>query len=118
MGPGPGSDRLTNPALSTGLQGILAGNGGGLLFFQTLIPNLVTLFLIVGSAIFVFMLLSGGVAWITSGGDKVAVENARARVTHALIGLVVLFSVFAIVKLVEIIFGTSILQLDIGALNL
>ncbi|MBI1863673.1 hypothetical protein HYS03_00455 [Candidatus Woesebacteria bacterium] len=102
---------ITNPVLNKSIQ-----NQTGLSFFQTIIPNFITLALVVGSLIFVFILITGAISWISSGGDKASVESARAKVTHALIGLVILFSVFAVIKLVEAIFGLKILTLDIAPL--
>ncbi len=118
-GAGPGSAQIGNPVFGFG-SGLAAlqQEGTGITFFAHLISTLVGLFLIAGSIFFVFMFLAGAVAWISSGGDKGQVENARNRITHALIGLVILFSVFAIVKVIEGIFGTSILSLDIGPLKL
>ncbi len=112
---GGGSPSITNPALGDTLQGILAG-GGGLFFFQILLPSLIGLAFVVGVIVFLFMLLLGAITWIGSGGDKAAVEGARGRITHALIGIVVLFSVFAIIKLIEGFFGINILSIDIGPL--
>lgn len=54
---------------------------------------------------------------MTSGGDKVAVENARKRITNAIIGLLILFFIFAFVNLLEAFLGVSILELDIGILT-
>lgn len=116
-GPGgpPNGNPITNPALGPTLQSYAAG-GGGVLFLQTLIPNLIGLAFVVGVVIFFFMLVIGAIQWISSGGDKGAVEAARGRITQALIGIVVLFSVFAIIKLIEGFFGINILTLDIGPL--
>jgi hypothetical protein len=112
---GGGDQSITNPALGPSLQGISAG-GGGILFFQALIPSLIGLSFVIGSIIFFFMLLIGAIQWISSGGDKAAVESARARVAQALVGVIVLFSAFAIVKVVEEFFGINILAIDIGPL--
>ncbi len=111
----PGGNPITNPGLGTNLQGILAG-GGGVYFFQLLIPRLIGWAFVIGTTLFVFMLLIGSVQWITSGGDKNALEAARGRISQALIGVIVLFSVFAIIKLIEVFFGISILAIDIGPL--
>jgi len=72
--------------------------------------------LIVGAVIFLFMLLLGAIQWISSGGDKANVEAARSRLTTALIGLVLLFAVFAVIKVIDTFFGTDILLLDIPSL--
>ncbi|MBI3397081.1 hypothetical protein HY045_01245, partial [Candidatus Woesebacteria bacterium] len=104
---------LRNPLLSSTLQTDM-----GIAFFTKLISALISLGLVIGVIVFFFTLLIGGIQWITSGGDKAAVESARGKITNALIGLVVLFSIFAISKLLETFFGISILTLDIGALRI
>lgn len=108
---------ITNPALGNGLQELLQRRGG-IGFFGLLLPNLITLSLILGSIIFFFMLVIGGIQWTAAGTDKSAVEAARGRLTHALIGIVVLFSIFAIISLVEEFFGISILTIDISSLQI
>lgn len=106
-----GASEIKNPIL-----GGLGNNASGLSFFQTFIPNLVTLAFVVGVVIFFFMLIIGAIQWISSGGDKQALEGARGKITSAIIGLVIMFSVFAVVKLIEGFMGISILTLDIGSL--
>lgn len=90
----------------------------GASFLSRLISLFVSLALIAGSVIFVFMLLFGAIEWMTSGGDKAAAENARSRITKAVIGIIILFSVFAIVKVVEGLFDINILQIDITKLGI
>lgn len=105
---------ITNPVLGEGLQGLT-----GEQFIQRFIPSAIGLGFLVGVIIFFFMLLIGAIQWISSGGDKTAVEAARGRLSNAIIGLVVLFSIFAIIKLIEQFFpGLSILTLDIGPLKI
>lgn len=102
---------ITNPALGETLQG-----KDGIEFFQALIPNLIGLFFVVGAVIFLFIMVLGGIQWISSGGDKTALEGAKGKISNALVGLVILFSVFALVKVIESFFGIDILTLDIGPL--
>ena len=66
----------------------------------------------------VFMLITGAIQWIASDGDKGTLETSRTKIVHAIIGLIILFSVFAIIKLIQGLFGISILTLDISSLNL
>lgn len=87
-------------------------------FFQTLLPNFVGLVFVIGAIIFFFNLVVGAIQWMSSGGDKGAVEAARGRIANALVGIVILFMVFAIVKLIETFFGVNILTLDIGPLKI
>jgi hypothetical protein len=106
---------VVNPEITNPLLGDL-GKKTGTEFFQSFIPGLITLAIVIGSIVFFFMLVAGAIQWISSGGDKQAVEGARGRITSALIGIVILLSVFAIAKLIEIFFGITILTLDIGKL--
>lgn len=101
---------ITNPVLGT------LGNQTGVSFFQKLLPAAINLVFVAGAIIFFFMLIMGGIQWISSGGDKGGLEAARGKITNALVGIVILFSVYAVAKLIEIFFGISILTLDIGSL--
>ena len=69
-----------------------------------IVQGLITLSLIVASVVFFFMLVLGGVRWITSGGDEGKVKEARGQVTQALVGLAVVFSAWAILRLVQTLF--------------
>ena len=105
---------IKNPALGDTLNSLLQGDGTS--YFSTLLPNLVGLCYIIGTIIFFFMLIMGGIQWISSSGDKQALEGARGKITNALIGLVILFSTFAIINLIEVFFKVKIMTLDIGSL--
>lgn len=99
---------ITNPALSDKLQSLLKTTGGEG-FLGQFISNLITLFLIVGAIVAFFLLLIGGIQWMTAAGDKAGVEAARGRILSALIGLLVLFSAWAIILLIEKFLGITIL---------
>jgi len=73
--------------------------------------------LIIAGLIFFFMLIIGGLRWVVSGGDKAATESARGQITAALIGLVIVFSAFAIAKLLEGVLGFSILTPNFGKIG-
>lgn len=101
--------KIENRALSNELQA-----QDGLTFLNLFLQRMITLLVIVGGLVFFFMLLFGAIKWITSGGDKSQVEGARSQITNALIGLVILFSVWAIANLVETIFGINLIQVDLA----
>jgi hypothetical protein len=109
-GDGGSYNKITNPIL--GNLNYQSGVG----FFQKFVPALINIILIGGVLVFFFVLITGAIQWISSGGDKQAVESARGKITSALVGIVILFAVFAIVKLIEVFFGIEILTLDIGSL--
>lgn len=73
--------------------------------------------LVIGAAVLFFIwLVLGGVKWITSGGDKGKTEEARQQITAALVGLVVVFSAWAIAQLVNLLFGINLFALEIQAI--
>lgn len=110
---GSGYTDIRNPALSEQLQGMTGGD-----FVARLISTLVNIFLVVGAVIFVFMFIYGAITWISSGGDKVAVEEARKRVIHAVIGIAILFTTWAAITLIESLFGINIISINIDILRI
>jgi len=82
-------------------------------YFSSLISMIVSAILIAGTLIFFIMFLIGGVRWIMAGGDKANTEGARGTLTNAFVGLIVMFAAWAIITLIENVFGISILSFDI-----
>lgn len=79
----------------------------------SIISGLVRLSLVVAAIVFFFVLVIGGIRWIMSGGDKQATEASRSQITAALVGLVIVFAAWAIIQLIDTLFGVSILELNI-----
>lgn len=77
------------------------------------IPNLLTgaisLVLIVVFVTFFFILIIGGLKWITSNGDDKKLATAKAQITHALTGLIIILSIWAILNLIQVLFSIDIL---------
>ena len=66
-----------------------------------------TLLIISALLAFIFLIL-GGIQWITSGGDKTAMEAARNKITHAIVGLIIVGAAWAIMALVQNFLGFNI----------
>jgi hypothetical protein len=96
--------KVSAPGQFTNLNGITLPN---------MISVLITLVLIVAAIVFFFMLIIGGIKWILAGGDKAQTESARNTVTSALIGLVVVFSAWAIANLLSALFDIQIFNLNL-----
>jgi len=103
---------ITNPALGESVR-----NLSGTEFFNKLLPNLISLSFIVGAIIFVAIIIVGAIQWIISGGDKAGIESAKGKITNAVIGLVILLSLFAIIYVLENFFGIKLLELQINFLE-
>lgn len=79
----------------------------------SLVRNLITLAMVIASIVAFGFLIFGGIMWITSGGDKSKTEQARNTITAALVGLIIVFGSWAIMQIIEAVFGVSILQLNL-----
>ncbi|MCL5411822.1 MAG: DUF1700 domain-containing protein [Patescibacteria group bacterium] len=90
-----------------------------------LISNVIVLVIFFAALLVFIFLLIGGLQWITSGGDKAAAQAARDRITAALVGLIIVVGAFAIMLIIERVFGVSVLggfkpptaQNTVGKLN-
>ena len=85
----------------------------GNLSAASIVSGAISLVMVVVALVFFFMLIMGGLKWVTSEGDQKAVEAARNQITNALIGLAIVFAAWAIVKLIQTVFGINILSLEI-----
>ena len=86
-------------ALGSGSQGINNVLNKGVLLLFT-----------VAAILAVFMVIISAFQWITSGGDKEAVGNARKRLTYAIIGIVLLALTFLILNLLGQFLGFTIFE--------
>jgi Type IV secretion system pilin len=59
---------------------------------------------------FLFLLITGAIGIMTSGGDKQTAENARRRIVSGLIGLIVVIAGIFIVDLIGALIGINILN--------
>lgn len=83
-------------------------SGDGMAGFAILFGRLLGVVLIIGAILVFLYLIWGGLMWITSGGDKGKVEIARNRITHAVIGLIVLAATIAIYLVVANFLGLDV----------
>jgi TRAP-type C4-dicarboxylate transport system permease small subunit len=81
----------------------------GTLTIPAIVAGLINVVLIVAAIVFFFILVIGGIRWITSGGDKANTEAARNQITAALVGLVIVFAAWAIIQLLQTFFGINII---------
>ena len=73
--------------------------------FGKVISSTFAFLLIVAGLLAFAYLIIGGIQWIISGGDKAGLEAARNRIVHAIVGLIVVFSAWAITLLIQQFIG-------------
>jgi hypothetical protein len=72
-----------------------------------LISSGVSLAIIIAGVLVFAFLVWGGIQWITSGGDKTKTEEARNRITAALVGLAIVAASWALIKIISYFFGVG-----------
>ncbi len=88
----------------------------GSTFLSNFLKTGISLVLITGAVIFFFILTSGGIRWLSSSGDKVKLESAQKQISSGLVGLAILLSSFAVIKLIEVLFGIDLLNVTLPTL--
>lgn len=69
-----------------------------------IIASLVQLLIAASGLLFFFMLIFGGLKYLTAGGDEKAVAAARGTLTQAFIGLVIIVAAFVLTSLLLTLF--------------
>lgn len=84
---------IVNPVIP-GLRGDYGAKLG------SMISGIMGFLLTLAGLLSFFYLLTGGIQWITSGGDKAGIDTARQKILNAIIGLIITFATWAIMKVV------------------
>lgn len=89
-------------ALSIGGKDIPAAGGaptGGTDILQNIIQFGISFSLIAAIVLALFVIIWGGIQWTTSGGDKQKLQQAKLRITFAIVGLIVALLAFFIIQI-------------------
>ena len=74
-----------------------------------LISAIVGTLLILAALMAFLYLIMGGIQWIISGGDKTHMEEARNKITHAIVGLIIVGAAWAVMMLVQNFLGINVI---------
>lgn len=104
--------RFGNPLQGIGPLGVGDANSPSL--FNRFLSGVIGIMTAIAAIWFVFLLLTGAIGILTSGGDKAAYESARKKITTGLIGIIVVIASIFVVDLVGNLLGIPNI-LDPGA---
>lgn len=85
-------------------------NGGAFLDFSKIISMAIGVMTLVAFIWFAFVLITGAISIIGSGGDKQAFESAKKRITNGIIGLVIVVASIFLLDLIGMIIGVDYLN--------
>lgn len=72
---------------------------GGLMGVTKIISGIIGIMTIAAGIWFFFNFIIGGIQWISAGGDKHNLEQARQRITNAFVGLIIVVAGWTILAL-------------------
>lgn len=99
-----------------GLEGKQPGEAPSV--FSDLISTIVGFLTIVAALWFIFMVITGGYGWMTAGGDKQKLADAKSKITQAIIGLGVVTLGIVLVRLVTQLLGIDVALDPVKAIKL
>lgn len=111
---------ICNPVLPAILGGCDGGpdtTAGGAAGTSSLITTLASGMFLLGFMMAFIYLMVGSINWITAGGEKGKLEEARNRIINALIGIIILASMWAVMSLVAQFVGLDWEALPIPTIN-
>lgn len=85
-----------------------AGVPGNQTLSKGIIPGVIQLLLLVAFVLALVFLILGGISWVSSGGSKEGLENARKKVTYSIIGLIIILLSFFLVYTIGGMFGLNL----------
>ena len=80
------------------------------LYFNNVIQTIFTIFFIIAVLYFIWHVIMAGYRLMDARGDTKKLEESQTDLTNAFIGIAIIFSLFAILKFLGIIFGIEGLQ--------
>jgi len=86
-----------------GLQGGTASSAEDI--FTNFLSSAIGLMTIIAIIWFVFIFITGAIGYMSSGGDKAAVESARKKIVNGLVGLILVIIAIFVVKLIGYLIG-------------
>lgn len=86
--------------------------------FATVISNVIAFMTIIGALWFMFQVFIAGYNWLSAGGDKQKVAEARGKLTQAVTGLVVVVIAIFFVRLIATLLGIEVALDPIEAVKL
>jgi len=96
---------IINPVLSNQLASV-----DPKAYFNDVIAAIISMFFIVGIIYFFWHIIFAGYHLIGSDGDPKKFESAKNEITYSVLGLIVVFTIFGVLKFVGIVLGITNLE--------
>jgi len=91
-----------------GFVGSNPGSAGSL--FEATLSKIVGVLTVIAFIWFLLQFVIGAISWISAGSDAQKVEGARAKLTNAFVGLLIVIAAVFIAEFVGLVLGVDILR--------
>jgi len=78
--------------------------------FAFLVSNIIGVLTVAGGLWFLVQIFSGVLQWLSSGGEKTALQNAQKRISNSVIGLLILVLAYALISVIGYFLGFNVLN--------
>ena len=83
----------------------------GTTVFTKFLSTFVGIMTVIAFIWFLYNIFMGAIAWIGSEGDKAKLQSAQKRITHAIVGLIIVISALFIIRIIGAIFDIDLLNI-------
>lgn len=80
--------------------------------FGSVIKGGIQIAIMIAGLLCLIYLIWGGIEWLTSGGAKEGVAAAKARMTAAFIGMIIILAAWAIIQIVGHLFNLDVTDFE------
>lgn len=84
---------------------------------EKFIGGAITVLFAIGAIYFIFTLIMAGFSFISSNGDEKQLNAAKGKIMGALMGLLVIFSIYAILTFFGNFLGINLIKLNLPTLT-
>ena len=107
---GDGGNTSGSGVIDIGEAFLFGGKGVREVFpdLGTLVTSIINLALAAAGIVFFIMFVWGGIRYITAGGDEKSISDAKGTLSNAVVGLLIVISSFAIIRLIALATGATI----------
>lgn len=95
---------ITNPVIG------IFGSGDPGNAAATILASIWKALVVMGGIAFILYFAWGALSWLSSGGDKAKVEEAREKISNAVIGLILIAASVAITTTIGVLFNIDFLR--------
>jgi hypothetical protein len=103
--PGLGLGTLEGIGILGGENWLLTNEVTAISTFVNIISSIIGVMTIIAIIWFTFVLFTGAISWLSSGGDKTKLQNAQKQITTGIIGLIIVLSATFLIDLIGSLIG-------------